>query len=284
MKEQTIIDQTAHPVTVARIAHDLRQLGIRPGDTVLVHSSLSSLGWVCGGAQAAIQGLMQAVGVGAHTGEHTEGTLVMPAQSGDWSDPAKWENPPIPGKWIDIIYKEMPAYEPALTPTRGMGRIAEMFRTWPGTRRSGHPQVSFCANGKHAERIVADHPLTPQFGMASPLGKLYHERAKVLLMGARFDTCTSLHLAEALVPNMPVMKMGTAMLENGQRVWKWFTDFAYDSEDFANIGAAFEREGTVICGKVGNADCKLFDIAAAVDFAVKWLGEHRLKQENGAWA
>jgi len=267
MKESLIIARSGEPITARRIADDLRKLGVREGDVVLVHSSLSALGWVCGGPQTAVQAMLAAVG--------ESGTLVMPAHSGDWSDPAEWENPPVPERWIAKIREEMPAFDPALTPTRGMGRIAELFRTFPGTVRSNHPQVSFCANGQEAHRIVAEHPLTPQLGDGSPLGELYASGAKVLLLGVGYDSCTSLHLAEARWTGMPRKEMGAAIFENGRRLWKTFEDYAYDSGDFAAIGDGFERRGTVRRGEVGIAECRLFGVKEAVDFAEEWLPAHR---------
>lgn len=268
MGEQDIIDRTKAPITVRRLHQDFRSLGIHEGDRLLVHAALSKIGWVCGGPQAVVQALLEAVG--------EQGTLVMPAHSGDWSDPAEWENPPVPDEWIATIYREMPAFDAALTPTRGMGRIAELFRTFPGTIRSGHPQVSFCAKGQQADLVVSNHALTPQFGMSSPLGRMYDLQAKVLLLGVGYDSCTSFHLAEALVAGMPMKRMGAAMAENGQRVWKWFADLAYDSEDFMQIGAQFEEQGQVKSGKAGDAECKLFNIRDAVDFAKLWMQKHRL--------
>ncbi|MBM7568626.1 aminoglycoside N(3)-acetyltransferase [Paenibacillus sacheonensis] len=269
MREHEIVANTRMPVTVSSLLRDLSALGVREGDCVLVHSSLSSLGWVCGGPQAVVQALLGAVG--------EAGTIVMPAQSGDWSDPAEWSNPPVPKEWIDIIYREMPAFDPLVTPTRGMGRIAETFRTYPGTLRSGHPQVSFCANGSLAENLAADHPLTPQFGMASPLGKLYElPNAKVLLLGAGYDACTSFHLAEALLEDMPSKKMGTAVMDAGARTWKWFEDFAYDSADFSLIGAELDERGELpVRDKVGMADSRLFNLRAGVDAAREWLKTNR---------
>lgn len=43
-----LIERTREPATMASILGDLRALGVAEGSTVLVHSSLSSLGWVCG--------------------------------------------------------------------------------------------------------------------------------------------------------------------------------------------------------------------------------------------
>ncbi len=270
MDERNIISRTKEPITVNSISEDLRTLGITSGDILLVHSSLSNIGWVCGGAQAAVMALMNAVG--------GDGTLVMPAQSGDWSDPAEWENPPVPKEWIEIIYDNMPAYNPETTPTRGMGRMAESFRTSPNTRRSNHPQVSFCASGKYAEDIIHNHPLTPQFGMESPLGKMYNLNTKVLLLGVGYDSCTSFHLAEALIDKMPRKKMGTAMMDKGNRIWKWFEDYEYDSEDFELIGRDFEENYIVHKGNVGNAECVLFEMREAVDFAKDWLAKHRFNK------
>jgi Aminoglycoside N3''-acetyltransferase len=273
MSEKDVVARTAEPVTTGRMVHDLRRLGVEDGDVLLVHSSLSSIGWVCGGPQAVVEALLRAVG--------GEGTLVMPAQTGDWSDPAEWQNPPVPAEWHEIIYREWPAFDPDVTPTRGMGRIAELFRTYPGTKRSGHPQVSFCANGRHADAIVSEHPLTPQFGMPSPLGKMYGMRAKVLLLGVGYHACTSFHLAETRLPSMPVKRMGAAIRENGERVWRWFEDYAYDADDFNQIGREMEGSLSVRKGTVGQAECRLFDMREAVDFAAQWMAENRRKQRNG---
>ena len=56
--EQTAISSSDKPVTVDSLVVDLRRLGIGEGDIVIVHSSLSALGWVCGGAQAVVQALL----------------------------------------------------------------------------------------------------------------------------------------------------------------------------------------------------------------------------------
>ena len=124
------------PVTRSSLASDLRALGLVEGATVIVHTSMARLGPVIGGAQAVIVALLDTLG--------ERGTLVMPAHSGQLSDPAHWRAPPAPEAWWDTIRQEMPAYDPALTPTRNMGAVAESFRTYPGVRRSAHPQVVCC--------------------------------------------------------------------------------------------------------------------------------------------
>lgn len=270
MKEKDVINKTNNLNTVSTMVEDFKALGINKDDIVLVHSSLSNLGWVCGGSQAVILALMEVLG--------EEGTLVMPAQSSDWSDPSDWECPPVPKEWIETIYDNMPAYEVDVTPTRGMGRIAELFRTFPNTKRSNHPQVSFCANGKLAQHIIEKHPLAPQLGMDSPLGKLYDLDGKILLLGVGYDSCTSFHLAETLIDEMPIVKMGTSIIEDGVRVWTWFEDYDYDSDDFEALGKAFEEKHIVKEGKVGNATCKVFSVKEGVDFAREWLIKNRFSK------
>lgn len=272
MSEKDIIARTRRPGTVSSIAGQLQTLGVAAGDIVLVHSSLSRMGWVCGGPQAVIEALLLAVGA--------EGTIVAPAHSGDRSDPAAWQNPPVPEDWIETIRDELPAFDPAQTPTYGMGKIAELFRTWPGALRSQHPQVSFAAKGRAAADIVSRHPLSPQFGEQSPLGRLYDLDAKVLLLGVGYESCTCMHLAETRLEHMPRLAMGTAVLEEGVRVWRRFEDFAYDIEGFDTIGLRLERSGLVASGRVGEAECRLLRVRDAVDRAEIGLRALRRYEEE----
>ncbi|HRX43385.1 MAG TPA: AAC(3) family N-acetyltransferase [Clostridia bacterium] len=268
MSEKSVIEKTKSPVTIEGIKRDLRRLGISEGQVLVVHSSLSSMGWVCGGAQVVIEALLEVLG--------DEGTLVMPAHSGDWTDPANWSNPPVPKEWIPVIRENMPAFNRCTTPTRGMGRIAETFRNHPGTLRSDHPVVSFCANGKHSEYITKEHPLEDHFGMKSPLGKLYNLGAKILLLGVTYDNCTAFHLGETMVEGFPLgEKSGTSMLVDGKRKWVEFRTIDYCSDDFSKIGDEFEKDYQVIKGSIGNAGSVLFDFKTGVDFAAEWIRNNR---------
>src|SRR5215469_7875617 len=121
-RENQAVLRAERPNTRDSLAADLRALGVKPGMTLPVHSSLSALGWVAGGPVPVIQALMDVL--------TPEGALVAPTFTGDNSDPALWAHPPVPEAWWPIIRRQTPAFDPEITPTRMMGRIAETFRTW----------------------------------------------------------------------------------------------------------------------------------------------------------
>ncbi len=266
--EADVIAATSTPATRRTIGGDLARLGIEPGDVVIVHSALSTMGFVVGGPHAVVLALLDAVA--------PNGTIVVPTQTGI-SDPSTWQNPPVPEAWWPTIREEMPPYDPALTPTRGMGQIVECFRHHPDTLRSAHPRLSFAANGLDAERIVGEHPLTPGLGETSPLATLYELDAKVLLVGVTDINNTSLHLAEyrAEWPGRRTVPERVPMLVDGVARWVDYEDLELDEDDFAEIGTAFERTGGASRGTVGAASSRLCSQRAIVDFAVGWMNRHR---------
>ena len=261
---------TKTPNTVGSMYEGLKALGISEGNVVMVHSSMSSLGEVIGCQEAVVRALLKAVG--------SEGTIVMPAFTWENDDPANFEKPPLPAEWLDVFRENMLPFDMDTTPVYvpGLGAICEYFRTYPGTLRSNHPYVSFIANGKHAQKIVERHVLTPSQGMDTPLGALYNLGAKILLLGVDYDTCTAFHLSEALTEKLPMTQDHYLITENGKRLWKVVEDYDYDGEDdFLDIGNAYEQSGRVTVGQVGLAKCMLFDFRPAVDFGMDWILRHR---------
>lgn len=57
----------------------LEKAGVKKGQSIMVHTSLRSLGFVCGGPQIIIEALLESVG--------EEGTIMMPTQSWKNLDP-----------------------------------------------------------------------------------------------------------------------------------------------------------------------------------------------------
>ncbi len=267
--ERLLVDATKEPITRRRLVKDLRRAGVSPRDTIIVHSSMKSIGWIVGGAITVIDALMEAV--------TDQGTLVMPTQSSDNGEPSNWSRPAVPEEWWQTIRDELPPYNPEITPTRKMGIIPETFRKYPNVHRSAHPQSSFGAWGKNAEYVVERHPVDDEFGERSPLAKLYELRAKILLIGIGYMCNTSLHHAEAKanLPNMPIEKKGAAVLENGERTWKAWEQPEYDDGDFHKIAADFEEKEGLSPVYIGQAESHIFSMRELVEYGVDWLKKNR---------
>ena len=253
------------------LTRDLSDLGIEPGMVLLVHTSLSALGWTVSGPVSVVLALEAAV--------RDYGTLVMPTQTGHLCDPGEWEHPPVPKGWWELIRRAMPAFDPELTPSRGMGAVPECFRTQTGVVRSLHPHDSFAARGEHAIEICSDHELDFGLGEGSPLARIYDLEGWVLLLGCGFDSNTSFHLGEyrAEYGTKEIVYRYAPITVEGHRKWKQFRDVNIDSDDFADLGRDFcKHEGSVIReGKVGAARALLFPQRACVDYAARWLPRNR---------
>lgn len=261
------MERTDAPRTRLSLAADLRQIGLKEGMTVLIHSSLSSLGWVNGGSVTVVQALMDVV--------TAKGTLVMPTHSGDYSDPAGWQNPPAPPSWWQTIRDTMPAFDPRNTPSRGMGKIAETFRNWQGVRRSNHPSVSFAAWGQQAEFVTAEHELDYGLGEGSPLARIYDLDGWVLLLGVGYDNNTSFHLSEYRAPGTTPEDLSGPILVDGRRRWVEYKDIEIDSDIFPEIGKAMEEAHAITVDQIGSAQSRFFSQRLAVDFAQAWLTRYR---------
>lgn len=268
--EQAAIDRVDEPVTVASLVADLRDLGVDAGDTVLVHSSMSELGWVSGGPPAVVDALHEAVGA--------DGTIVVPTFTGQYTDPATWEAPPVPDDWVERIRETRPPYRPAITPSRGVGAVPECLRTYPDAIRSRHPELSFAAIGPASDRIVGEHEFDDGLGEGSPLARLYDRDATVLLLGVGYGVTSSFHLAEYRATiDLGRVERAAPIVRDGERVVVEYVDRETTDEDFETIGAAFERRrpGAVTTGSVGAATARLASQPALVDIAVDWMETNR---------
>ena len=257
------------PITKKEIKEAFAQIGLKAGTTVMVHTSLSAIGYVCGSAQSVIEALAETVG--------PEGTIMMPTQSWKNLDPEDGVQWNAEEEYWQIIRDNWPAYDKRITPTNTMGAVAEMFRSWPGVLRSDHPARSVAAWGKQAEYLISNHDLSNIFGDGSPIGKLYELDGSVLLIGVGYDKNTSLHLADvrAAYPRKHNCIEHSSIMENGKRVWKAYETLFVDGEDFRGIGAAFEKEHEVMIGMLGGATLRFMRQRDLVDYAVGWIEKNR---------
>ncbi len=264
MSENNIVLSSKKPHTKNTLVEDFMKLGIKKGDLLFVHSSLSSIGWVVGKHITVIQALQETVG--------EEGTICMPAYSTDFTDPFYWQNPPIPEEWHQVYRENLPAFDPLFTPSRGLGVTAESFRQFPGVLRSNHPTISVTAWGKHAEKIISEHSLDIPFGKRTPFEMMYKLDAKVLFIGTDYETNSSFHLAEALSGVIPTIKQGSRIFVDRVSTWVEYQDIDSNVCDyFTKIGETFEKEYDVQKGLIGQAKSRLFSQREIVDYTVSWI-------------
>jgi len=271
-REQDIINKTITPNTIESLKDDFKSLGVKKGDIVLVHSSLSQLGWTVGGPVSVIDALISVLG--------EEGTLIMPSFSSGNTNPDGWQYPPVPKEWCPIIRENMPAFHVDKTPTRAMGTIAETFRKYPGVVRSDHPVSSFSAWGKHARYITQNHKIESDLGDGSPLARIYKLDGKVLLLGVNHSSNTSIHLAEyrSEYKDKYFKVNGSSMIIDGKRQWMQWNELNMITDDFKDIGRDFETKMAVFPKKVGLAEVLLFSQRKLVDFTIEWIRKNRTQE------
>ncbi|MGK9168282.1 aminoglycoside 3-N-acetyltransferase [Inquilinus limosus] len=265
------------------LAAQLREIGLGPDDSVMVHAGLRSVGRILGGPDALIDALQDAIGPG--------GTILVYT---DWSDDYHDlldEDGTIPAELRDDI----PPFDPASSRARRFnGAIAELVRTRPGARRSANPGASFAAVGGRAEWFTADHALDYGYGERSPFAKLVQAHGKILMLGAPLDAMSLLHHAEHLarIPGKRVVRYEAPILVEGRTVWRRFEEF--DTSDpvvdglpdgyFATVVEDFLAKGRGVRGTIGAATAVLVPAAEMVDFAVRWLESRFGDPERGGAA
>ncbi len=160
-------------LTTSDLVRGFRDAGLAPGDTVLVHSSLKSLGRVDGGADAVIDALLETLGGG--------GTLLMPSFQA--------------GSEFFLVDRGC-RFDLRNTPS-DCGMITEVFRRRPGVLRSLSPTHCVAGTGPTAERLLSGHERCRiSAGPGSPFHRLADAKGRILLLGVTHASNTSLHFVE----------------------------------------------------------------------------------------
>lgn len=251
----------AEAVGLDRLASDLRSLGLRPGQDLLVHSSLSEIGWVGGGPGTLLRAIQDVAGPSATIVVFTQTPLTSRT-----SEAFRIATAGLSRNEIERFAAEHAAFDPQTTPSYGVGQFAEHVRTRPGASRSLHPQTSFAALGPAAAAITSGHDPDCHLGEQSPLRWLYDRDAAILLLGVTYAACTAFHLAEYRFAGEGAVR-GSDL----------------DDDDFHQIGRELERRwkkhpgpGGPQRGQVGMADSRLVPMRSAIDFAVGWMKKYRI--------
>jgi aminoglycoside N3'-acetyltransferase len=263
------------PATHRReLVAQLRSLGVAPGDLLMVHASLRALGPVQDGPAGLVQALLDAV--------EDAGTLMAFVS---------WEQSPyeatLNGRQLPEAERlAWPAFNPAAAPPyRGFGALNHFICAHPQARRSAHPDASMAAIGRLATEMTRDHGLLDGYGPGSPLERLVRRGGKVLLLGAPLDTVTVLHYAEAVadIPGKRRVRYEVPLLGPGAtKTWALAENF--DTNGILEVFATEEGPDSVECmatsyvgsgfgrhGRVGQAECFLFDAGHLVEYGRRWL-------------
>jgi aminoglycoside 3-N-acetyltransferase len=164
--------------TVEDLVKDLKGMGIVEGDVILVHSSLSKIGYLQDGPKTLVDALIETVG--------PKGTILMPTS---------------PNNVYQLNYiRNTPFFDVLNSPSK-TGKITEYFRTLPEALRSLHPTEPVSAIGNNAEWFIEGHfnQETP-YNANSPFYRVSEKKGKILYIGVTLSMAgTNLHTLEDAV-------------------------------------------------------------------------------------
>lgn len=223
---------------VEYIKNNLNELGVREGDSILIHSSYKSIGELEEGAKTVFDALTTAVG--------ETGNIVFPTLS---------YSPCLKTLLFDV--RNTPAC---------VGYLPNAFMQYPDVKRSLHPTHSCTVWGKDKDYLTSNHELdTTPVGPNSPITKLPNLNGKILMLGCRVGSMTSMHGVEELIGDM--------FIENAPTKFEMI-DYDGNSFEMHVRGHNFYEpkylqtyvrlldvlpKNSYTTGKVGNAECYLFD-------------------------
>lgn len=244
-------------LTFTQVFHQLLACGLKAGDSVLVHSSFSKIGFVAGGPRIIVDALLEVIGA--------EGNLLMPSS-------------PNPGYQLDYI-RNLKQFDVQNDPSK-MGAITEYFRTLPGVMRSESPTEPVCCFGPKAEWFTSGHlgEETP-YTKNSPFARLAEAHGKILYIGVTLDNAgTSLHVLEDAVADFkypiyyPEVFPVSVKQTNGNLVS--VSVKVHNPEQSAKrkcdeLLPLFETEGVMKRSMIGKAPTLVFDAAKMLEVMIK---------------
>lgn len=235
--------ETLEMINKEDIKRSLSLLDIQKGDIVLAHSTLSSIGYVDGGADAVIDALLETVG--------KKGTIVM-------SSLTNWDK----------------AFDSKTSPS-AVGKISETFRKRPDALRSLHPVHSVAAIGKDAAYIVAGHDQCETgCGKGTPYMKIYELGGKIMLLGVDMDRNTFMHTIEEEANVNYLLKIdipAPTYIENWENKTIPLIKFPPGHRDFISFTSQLRKGNAIVEGMIGNAVVKVMDARKTYEIGIALL-------------
>ncbi|MFA7229743.1 MAG: AAC(3) family N-acetyltransferase [Victivallaceae bacterium] len=227
-------------ITKDIIIRDFLTLGICSGDTILLHSSLKSLGRVEGGADTVIDALLELLG--------EEGALLMPSfQSGS-----------------EFYLVDRGCIFDVRTSPSELGIITETFRKRPGVIRSLNPTHSTAGTGKQAAQLLSGHEKCQvSCGFGSPYCKIIQAHGKIVLLGVGHQSNTTLHFVENTngAPTVcSVLYQPEVIDSSGNKiVVPTYPHMPKLGRDFSRVEPYLLEAGLQINGCVGQAETRVIN-------------------------
>ncbi len=246
--------QNTSGLSQADIVQGLGQVGLKVGDTVLVHSAMRTFGYIQGGAKTIVAALLEVLG--------STGTLVVPT----------------------FTFAHEAEKDPIIDPQNDrseMGIITETVRLHPKALRSIAFRHSFAAVGRRARIITQVDPALSPFDLRSSFGVMLALNTQVLLLGLTYATSTSHHFAEWIcdVPYRHAISLDVRLRRpDGTIVRQKMTDYQpkpskgssyYGTRhpDFNRLGRMLEERDLVSITSIGNAVVRRFAMRDLIDLA-----------------
>ena len=241
-------------VTRRQIAAGLRKTGLKSGDVAFVHSAMRTFGYIEGGADAAVDALLEVLG--------PRGTLVVPTFT------------------FAHEAEENPVVDPRIDPSE-MGIISETVRQRPEALRSTAYRHSFAAIGPRAKVITEIDPALSPFDVRASFGVMLALNTQIMLLGMTYSCSTSHHFGELIcdVPYRHTIPLNVKIrLPDGSLVEQKMTDYQpkpsedgsyYGTRhpDFNRLGRMLEERGFVGVAAIGNAAVRRFPMRCLIDLA-----------------
>ena len=237
--------------TKAQLQNQLREMGIKPNDTVLIHTSLRAVGPVENGADGLIDAFCEYL---------TEGLFLVPTHT--WAE----------------VRKQNPVYN-VRTSVPCIGTLPKVAAFRKDGFRSLHPTHSIWGHGKDAEAFLKGEELAQS---PSPVGfawsRLPERNTKILLIGVGNNRNTFIHAVDELagLPNRLDPNPHTITIldqEGNAHVHPFRRHYCTETHDvslqFVNFDRAFTEMGVWKEGRLGNAVVKVVDSVKCRDTVMK---------------
>jgi aminoglycoside 3-N-acetyltransferase len=253
----------------SELASCFRNVGVAPGDTVMVHASIRAVGEVAGGPDQIHLALEDAL--------TADGTLMMYASCPAYYDEVGRGH--LSSSQERELLEKLPAFDPFTARSqRDNGALVELFRTYPGSTVNPHV-ARFVVWGQHAPYLLSKQPWNYAFGRDSALERFVELDGRILLLGCDHDTVTFLHYAEHIVdiPGKRVARYKVPVAEHGDRVWRDMEEIDtsgagahpnWPERFFARLVDTYLVRTNNAGERVGDAQCFLLDARGLLTFAL----------------